>query len=83
MRKLICAATAALAIVTPANAACWTVEHADAARVRDLQTFLMVETLRCSAIGFNISRQYNAFVRGNRGAIGQANDKLKAFFIKS
>ena len=39
--------------------------------------------LGCSAIGFNISRQYNAFVRGNRGAIGQANDKLKAFFIKS
>jgi hypothetical protein len=83
MRKLICAATAVLAIVTPANAACWTVEHADAARVRDFQTFLMVETLRCSAIGFNISRQYNAFVRGNRGAIGQANDRLKAFFFKS
>jgi hypothetical protein len=83
MRKLICAAAAALTIVSPANAACWTTEHADAARVRDLQTFLMVETLRCSAIGYNISRQYNAFVRGNRAAIGQANDKLKAFFIRS
>ena len=83
MRKLICTAAAVLTVVTPADAACWTAEPADAARVRDLQTFLMVETLRCSAIGFNISRQYNAFVRGNRAAIGQANDKLKAFFIRS
>jgi hypothetical protein len=83
MRKFICAAAAALTVVSPANAACWSAEHADAARVRDLQTFLMVETLRCSAVGFNISRQYNAFVRGNRAAIGQANDKLKTFFIKS
>ncbi len=83
MRTYICAATAALMAISPANAACWMADHADAARVRDLQTFLMVETLRCSAIGFNISRQYNAFVRGNRGAIVQANDTLKAFFIKS
>ena len=83
MRKTMCAAVAVLSVVTPANAACWTAEPASAARVRDLQTFLMVETLRCSAIGFNISRQYNAFVRGNRAAIGDANDRLKTFFIQS
>ncbi len=34
-------------------------------------------------MGYNISREYNAFVRGNRAAIGAANDQLKAFFIKS
>ena len=83
MRKLMCAAAVALSAVSPANAACWSADHASAARIRDLQTFLMVETLRCNAMGFNISADYNAFVRGNRAAIGQTNRQLKSFFIRS
>ena len=83
MRKTICAAMAALSAMSPANAGCWSAEHASAARIRDLQTYLMVETLRCQAMGFNISTDYNAFVRGNRSAIGVANDRLKAFFVAS
>ncbi len=83
MRNIICAAAAALSAVAPAHAGCWPVEHASAARVRDLQSFLMVETLRCQAMGFNIASDYNAFVRGNRTAIGAANDRLKAFFVGS
>lgn len=83
MRKFLCAAAAVLSAVSPANAGCWSADHAGAARVRDLQTFLMVETLRCQAMGFNISADYNAFVRGNRSAIGAANDRIKAFFILS
>lgn len=84
MRKILCAAAAAASVLAPAaNAACWTAEPANAARVRDLQSFLMVETLRCSAIGYNISAHYNAFVRGNRAALGAANDRLKSFFIRS
>ena len=83
MRKFLCAAAAVLSAVSPANAGCWSADHVSAARVRDLQTFLMVETLRCQAVGFNISVDYNAFVRGNRSAIGAANDRIKAFFISS
>ena len=83
MRRFMGAAMAVLAAATPANAACWSVGQAGAAQVRDLQTFLMVETLRCQAIGFDIAPDYNDFVRGNRVAIGQANDRLKAFFIAS
>jgi len=83
MRKFLCAATAVLSVATPANAACWSANSASAARVRDLQTFLMVETLRCSAMGYNISAHYNAFVRGNRAAITAANDQLKAYFIRA
>ncbi len=84
MRKMLCAAVAALAIMSPANAAgCWSPEHTNAARVRNLQTFLMVETLRCQAMGYNIAADYNAFVRANRTAIGLANDRLKSFFIRS
>ncbi|ATE63402.1 hypothetical protein CMV14_02465 [Rhizorhabdus dicambivorans] len=74
---------AALSAMSPAYAGCWSAEHASAARIRDLQTYLMVETLRCQAMGFNISTDYNAFVRGNRAAIGAANDRLKAFFVSS
>ena len=83
MRKLICAATAVLSAVSPATAGCMSADTASAARVRDLQTFLMVETLRCSAMGYNISAHYNAFVRGNRAAINAANDQLKAYFIRA
>lgn len=81
MRKFLCAAAVALSAAAPADAGCWSAEHASAARVRNLQTFLMVETLRCQAMGFNISADYNAFVRGNRAAISTANDRIKAFFI--
>lgn len=81
MRKTICAALAALSAMSPAYAGCWSADHASAARIRDLQTYLMVETLRCQAMGFNIATDYNAFVRGNRAAIGAANDRLKAFFV--
>ena len=81
MRNILCAATAILTAASPVTAGCWSAEHVSAAHIRDLQTFLMVETLRCQATGFDISANYNAFVRGNRAAIGAANDRLKAFFI--
>lgn len=81
MRRILGAAAAMLSLMSPAHAGCWSVDHADAARVRDLQTFLMVETLRCQAVGFNISSDYNAFIGGNRSALGAANDRIKAFFI--
>jgi len=83
MWKMLCTVAAVLSTTSPAYAGCWSAEPASAARVRDLQTFLMVETLRCQAVGFNIATEYNAFVKANRSAIGNANDRLKAFFIGS
>lgn len=83
MRKMLCAVAAVLSTISPANAGCWSAEPASAAQVRDLQTFLMVETLRCQAVGFDIATEYNGFVNANRTAIGHANDQLKAFFIGS
>jgi len=84
MRKIICAAMAALTLVAPARAAtCWQSETASAARIRDLQTYLMVETLRCQVMGYNLAGEYNAFVKGNRTAIGAANATLKAFFVRA
>lgn len=74
-------AAAALLAATPASAAsCWRPEGAAAAKVRDLQSRLMVATLRCRAIGTDIEPSYGAFVRSNRPAIQAANDLLKAQF---
>lgn len=82
MRKLgFAALCAALLATTPAQSACWSNEHLAAARVRDLQTWLMVETLRCQVMRFDLSADYNGFLRANRTAIGDANDRLKRFFI--
>jgi hypothetical protein len=74
-------AAAALSCAAPANAAgCWKPDGAAAAKVRDLQSRLMVATLRCRAIGADIEASYGNFVRSNRETIQTANALLKAQF---
>jgi hypothetical protein len=80
-KKALVGLCAALLVTAPAQSACWSSEHLTAARVRDLQTWLMVETLRCQVMHFDLSGDYNGFLRANRSAIGDANDRLKHFFI--
>jgi hypothetical protein len=74
------AAASLLASVPAAAAGCWKAEGATAAKVRDLQSRLMVATLRCRAIGADIEGSYSSFVRSNREAIQAANAVLKAQF---
>ncbi|HEY0413834.1 MAG TPA: hypothetical protein VGD66_11910 [Allosphingosinicella sp.] len=76
-------AAAALATAQPAQAAmsCWNAEGAAAAQLRDLQSRLMVATLRCRAIGVDVLTAYNDFVRENRSTIQAANGVLKAQFV--
>ena len=72
---------AALLATAPAQASgCWKPESTAAAKVRDLQSRLMVATLRCRAIGADIEGSYGAFVRGNRDTLQAANALLKAQF---
>jgi hypothetical protein len=73
---------AALAAIQPANAAmsCWSHQEAAAARVRDLQSRLMVATMRCHAIGIDLTAVYNDFVRINRPTLQAANGLIKAQF---
>ncbi|MEH3108296.1 MAG: hypothetical protein PGN09_13785 [Sphingomonas fennica] len=78
----VMAAAALAAVPVQAQAACWGAEDAASARVRDLQSMLMVAALRCQAAGFDISGDYNGFVNDNRGAIVAANDALKRRFIR-
>jgi hypothetical protein len=84
MRKggLFAAAAAMLCVSMPAHAVmgCWNSTQVAAAKVRDLQSRLMVATLRCQAMGADVSGAYNHFVRANRETIQGANAVLLAQF---
>ena len=84
MRKggLLVAAAALLCVSMPAHAVmgCWNPTQVAAAKVRDLQSRLMVATLRCQAMGADVSGAYNRFVRANLETIHGANVVLLAQF---
>lgn len=78
---LLCAAAMLLCAV-PANAAmgCWNETQVAAAKVRDLQSRLMVASLRCAAMGVDVTPAYNRFVVANRETIQGANRIILAQF---
>ena len=83
-RSLAVLACAAAGMAAPANAmGCWNHEQVDAAKVRDLQSRLMVAALRCHAMGFDVSRAYNSFVGANETTLKGANGVLKAHFASN
>ena len=75
-------AAAALASAAPIQARpnCWSEADLDAAKVRDLQSRLMVATLRCQGAGFDITAAYNRFVIANRPALQGVNGVLMTQF---
>lgn len=82
------AIAALLIAVTSAQAGaavndCWSAQEASAAKLRDLQTMLMVAALRCHGSGVNVLADYNKFVAANRTAIVQANTSLKQHFSRA
>jgi hypothetical protein len=72
-------AVAAMVCAQSAHAACWSAEDVRAAKVRDLQTLLMVVGERCTGAGFGGSGDYAAFDR-QRGGIAASAQRLKARF---
>ena len=74
----------ALMLCVPASAfaqtGCWNQTQVAAAKVRDLQSRLMVATLRCSAMGVNVAAAYNRFLAANRETIRGANAVLMGQF---
>ena len=78
----VCLAAFALTFGQSASAApaCWDQTDVAAAKIRNLQSRLMVATMRCSAMGIDVLPAYNAFVRSNRETIQGANGVLKAQF---
>ncbi len=59
---------------------CWSAQEISAAKVRDLQTMLMVAGLRCRSGGTDVLSGYNRFVAANRTALVEVNDRLKLHF---
>lgn len=86
MGKLKGALVAALAVAMTAGSAqaaasdCWSVQEVSAAKLRDLQTMLMVAGLRCRNTDTDVLAGYNRFVVINRAAITEANNRLKMHF---
>jgi hypothetical protein len=81
-RAALAAAVTGFVLVQPsqAAAACWGPQEAAAAKVRDLQSRLMVATLRCRAMGYDMLASYNDFVNANRDTLQAANGVIKAQF---
>ena len=81
-RGLFASVALLLCVSTPAQAAmgCWNDNQVAAAKVRDLQSRLMVATLRCQAMGVNVAEAYNRFIAANRTTIQGANGVILAAF---
>ena len=82
IRTFVIALAAAAIVAAPAHASCWKADQVSAAKVRDLETMLMVSALRCRAQG-NMLVRYNKFVVQARPALTQVNDTLRSHFAES
>src|SRR5690606_30503941 len=73
-----------LSLATPAAAQnCWNGAAVKAAKVRDLQTLLMVGALQCRSTEYDVLGHYNRFVKAHRATITAHNDVLKTHFVRA
>jgi hypothetical protein len=77
------AAVLSIALATPSAAQCWASNTVKAAKVRDLQTVLMVGALQCRTGEHDVLGHYNTFVKTHRVAISAHNDVLKSHFKRA
>lgn len=76
------AAGAILALAgVPVQASCWTPREVAAAKVRDLDTMLMVSALRCRFETAGLLDRYKAVVTRHRAALTQINLELRDHFV--
>lgn len=80
--SMTAALLASFMVSAPAQAAgCWSATAVEAAKVRDLETMIMVSALRCRLGGTDFLGKYNQFIRSSRAALTEANDTLRAHFV--
>ena len=79
-KKALAAAVATAMCAGSASAACWSDAAYKAAQLRELDTMLMVEALRCRKTSANFVETYNSFVVASRPALLKANATLKTHF---
>jgi hypothetical protein len=75
---LACAAGSA----APVAAACWEAEEYEAARMRDLQTVLMVSALKCGRADPDMPLAYNKWVGRAKAKLLAGEQKLLAHFVR-
>ncbi len=80
IKSTLVAAILAAVPFNAAQAACWSETAISAAKVRDMETMLMVSALRCRTSHPGILPAYNNFVRSSRVALTQVNDTLRRHF---
>jgi len=77
-------AAAALALADllaagPAEAACIDRQTATAARIHQFETMMMVVSLRCNRIGYNMRGSYEGMVNAHQAPFGQAAVRLRHY----
>lgn len=70
------------AVSTPVAAACWEAEEYEAARMRDLQTVLMVSALKCGRADASMPGAYNRWVGRAKDKLVSGEQKLLAHFVR-
>lgn len=80
--KSIAAALGAALFTNAAAASCWSDDAYKAAQLREFDTMMMVEALRCRKTPANFVHHYNTFVVASRPALVKANAHLRGHFEK-
>ncbi len=69
-------------LAAPATAACWETEEYEAARLREVQTVLMVSALRCGRSMPEMPAAYNRWVGRAKADLLEGEKKLVAHFVR-
>lgn len=77
------AVSALLAVASPAHAECMTDAAYQSVQIRDVETMLMVATLRCRLVGVDFAGAYNQFVRDKKVVLNTASSDMRNLFIKN
>lgn len=79
----VLAAASAMMAGEAQAASCWSDTAYQAAQIRDLDTMLMVATLRCRLKGADFSSDYNRFVVNKRPILSAANIEIQSAFSQT
>lgn len=71
-----------LSVASPVAATCWEPEEYEAARLRDLQTVLMVSALKCGRADPSMPGAYNRWVGRAKAKLIDGEQKLLAHFVR-
>ena len=80
--KLLVSLALAGVVAGPVSATCWEADEYEAARMRDLQTVLMVSALKCGHSDATMPGAYNSWVRRAKDKLVAGEQKLLAHFVR-